>query len=444
MDEMYDVAVIGAGFAGATAARELATRGHTVVVLEARDVIGGRTHTSRLKNGELVELGGTFVHWSQPHVWSEITRYGLTADLVDGTEAPEWALTPHDGGLRWTPAEEQLERETRLMEQFFEGSWNALPRPYQPGHGGEAERLADHKLISERLSEMGLSPGDRDLLTTFFLTHLAGEDLEDLDRGSVLSELKMWAPAGHTYAGFMGAVFGYRLRRGTVSLLSAILEDAGSEVRTKSVVRSVKSMADHALITLESGGAVRARAVVLATPSGVWADLDMKPALSENRVAVSRAGMQIRYVSKGYMVVRGEPRAVTVMPKQPHPIVMMATSHRNSGDEQTMVFWGTERLGDPTDLVRLQDAVRSLLPDARVSEAVARVYDGHDPLTRGGWGLIRAGEQTRIAPDATLSAAEGRVFFATADIATGWQGYIDGAIETGIRAARQVREFFLT
>lgn len=429
----YDVAVIGAGFAGATAARELALRGFRVIVLEGRDVIGGRTMTSTLSTGEIIELGGTFVHWSQPHVWSELTRYGLTGDLVDGTEMPEWSLTPHDDGLRWTPSDQQLARETALMERFFEGSRSAMPRPYQPGFGGAAEAAADHQLITDRLDEMELSPGDRDLLETFFRTHLCG----DLHEGSVLSELKMWAPAGHSYFGFMEAVFGYRLRRGTVSLLSAILGDGGAEVRMNAPVQAVNVADDVVTITLDDDEQISSRAAVLAVPSGAWHDVDVTPALDARKLDVSKRGMQARYVVKGYLRIRGESRAISVLPKAPHPITMMSTSHRYAEDEQVMVFWGSELLGDPTEPGRIENAVRSLLPDAEVLEAATRTYTVDDRFTRGGWAIIRTGEQTRIDPSANLGDPEGRLFFATADIATGWHGYIDGAIESGLTAARR-------
>lgn len=52
----YDVAVVGAGYAGITAARELAAKGWRVVVLEARPRIGGRTFTSKFL-GRQIELG---------------------------------------------------------------------------------------------------------------------------------------------------------------------------------------------------------------------------------------------------------------------------------------------------------------------------------------------------------------------------------------------------
>ena len=57
-----DVAIIGAGAAGLAAARTLEHSGLSVLILEARDRIGGRTFTAN-ELGEEVEMGGTWVHW---------------------------------------------------------------------------------------------------------------------------------------------------------------------------------------------------------------------------------------------------------------------------------------------------------------------------------------------------------------------------------------------
>lgn len=79
-NQLYDAIVIGAGYAGLTAARDLSTNGFKTLLLEARDRIGGRTWSSNI--GEYpFELGGTWVHWNQPHVYREISRYGLQEDL---------------------------------------------------------------------------------------------------------------------------------------------------------------------------------------------------------------------------------------------------------------------------------------------------------------------------------------------------------------------------
>lgn len=78
--QIFDVIVIGAGYTGLTAVRDLTTSGHNVLLVEARDRIGGRTWSSNLGN-YAYELGGTWVHWNQPHVYREISRYGMQDEL---------------------------------------------------------------------------------------------------------------------------------------------------------------------------------------------------------------------------------------------------------------------------------------------------------------------------------------------------------------------------
>jgi len=93
----YDVIVIGAGYCGLTACRDAALSGKSeltiqhfsvkdrrsdffeglrVLLLEARDRIGGRSWSSNI-GGYPFEMGGTWVHWGQPHVWREISRCQL-------------------------------------------------------------------------------------------------------------------------------------------------------------------------------------------------------------------------------------------------------------------------------------------------------------------------------------------------------------------------------
>ena len=63
-----DVVVVGAGFAGLTAARELVKAGKSVIVLEARDRTGGRILNQAIAGGEISERGGTFVGPTQDHI----------------------------------------------------------------------------------------------------------------------------------------------------------------------------------------------------------------------------------------------------------------------------------------------------------------------------------------------------------------------------------------
>lgn len=118
-DHVYDAIIVGGGYAGLSAARNLATSGEkiatavnrqltmlgfSVLLLEARDRIGGRsysieldgqslklgrqTHNADMVTGFVYEMGGTWVSHYQPHMFAEMRRYGLDKDLVQ-TRQPD-------------------------------------------------------------------------------------------------------------------------------------------------------------------------------------------------------------------------------------------------------------------------------------------------------------------------------------------------------------------
>ena len=148
-----DAIVIGGGFAGVSATRELARRGMGAVLLEARDRLGGRAWTSSFA-GKAVELGGTWVHWFQPHVWAEISRYGLPI-----TEDPsaETCVMPTDRGFGRFSPEETFTRLEQLMNRFFEHPARPFDQPYEPLHGGGVIAEIDAMSIADRMGQLGLT-----------------------------------------------------------------------------------------------------------------------------------------------------------------------------------------------------------------------------------------------------------------------------------------------
>jgi monoamine oxidase len=92
---------------------------------------------------------------------------------------------------------------------------------------------------------------------------------------------------------------------------------------------------------------------------------------------------------------------------------------------------------DPTDRGQVERAIRVFAPGAEV-----RACDGHDwtrdPYAKGTWAAYRPGQLGRWHAD--VRTPEGRLFFAGSDIAEGWAGFMDGAIESGAAVALAVAQ----
>ncbi|MEA2522525.1 MAG: hypothetical protein QOI81_2171, partial [Actinomycetota bacterium] len=126
-----DVVVIGAGFAGIAAARDLTEAGRSVVVLEARDRIGGRTWWREIPGtGVMAEYGGMFFsRASQPNLAREIDRYGVA--VMAGTE-PE-VLAWIDGDRR----EEGMVAIERIQAKLSKSNLEDAIRATRDAFGAE-------------------------------------------------------------------------------------------------------------------------------------------------------------------------------------------------------------------------------------------------------------------------------------------------------------------
>ena len=105
-------------------------------------------------------------------------------------------------------------------------------------------------------------------------------------------------------------------------------------------------------------------------------------------------------------------------------------------DNQVLVGFGKDpALLDVYDDEAVEQVLRQYLPGAQLLESFS--YDWNlDPYSKGTWCMYPPGMLTGALEE--LQRPEGNVYFAGSDIANGWRGFMDGAIESGARAAQQV------
>jgi monoamine oxidase len=423
----YDAIVIGGGFAGVTAARELHQNGLRVLLLEARPRIGGRTFTSEVGGHEL-ELGGAFFHWTQPHAWAEITRYGIEIDEADAAEPVQSAWVTSSELRQGTP-----EQVGALVFQaagpFFQDATQVLPRPHDPLFSPEIAKL-DELSVAARLDGLGLPEDQRDVLAAIFASscHCSPSD------AGLVEMLRWYTLPGATMTAYLDSVARYTVRGGTRRLIEAILADARPEVRLSTPVKAVRQQGDQVVVTTEAGDTVSARALVLTLPLNVLGKVEFSPPLSAGKRAAAGEGHAGSGV-KLHVAVAGRVGTFTGLAPWPAPLSSLSTEYAEPEATILTAFGPSGALIDINDDAAIQSAVRRLLPAAEVQWAVG--YDWNtDPYARGTWCVFRPGQLTRHLRE--LQRPEGRVVYASGDNANGWRGFIDGAIESGLRAGREV------
>jgi monoamine oxidase len=416
------VIVIGGGFAGVTAAREAALRGRSVVLLEARDRLGGRTWTAPW-NGSQIEYGGAWVHWHQPHTFSELTRAGLAVTLGDETERAGWYV---NGQRRSATLEERDAIARRGWDRFVEGVQEALPLPHDPLHAIDKLRRFDRLTIEQRLDQLDLDAEERAVLIAE-LESLANAPLDD---AGAVSVLRWHALSGYSLA--LTQFTGGRvvIAQGTRALLDAIACAAPFERRLGTKVAVVAHDGEGVEVQTSEGDGFRGRVAVVAVPVNALGAITFSPQLSEDKLAGIALGQASRGI-KLFVRARGEP-VLNNSIRPGHPFGYLASETLFEDGTQLLIGFGADAsVCDAGSLGWVQRSLDELLPGYEVVQATAHDWLA-DEFSQGTWAIHRPGWYEHH--HAAMQAAEGRVLFAGSDIANGWAGFIDGAIESGLRA----------
>ncbi|SNS23709.1 Monoamine oxidase [Geodermatophilus saharensis] len=440
MNTQLDVIVVGAGFAGLVAARELGAAGHRVTVLEARDRIGGRTWTDH-RLGHQLEMGGTWVHWLQPHIWAEITRY---RQKIVRSPIPEHAYWIADGELVEGSPEELAERGARAHEAVVAGSARYFPEPHdvlavldaadEDGRKRREEFLAlDQQPLIERLRESGLSREEIDLADAFWTACFNGSS----QTGSATMALRWFALAGNDFDLLNDTTLAYKLADGMRGLYERIAADVRGTVTLGTQVEAISYLKDGAQVRTTDGEVLAADAVIVTAPVNALRGITFDPPLPAAEAEFVETGLNSTG-TKIWARIRGH-RSFLVQAPSGHPLNFAWPEYHLEDGTSIIVGFGPDAAAfDGNDADAVQEILRGWIPDIEVVESVT--YDWvADPLSRETWATFRTGQLT--GGWAQLRRPHGRLLFAGGDYADGWAGFVDGAIQSGLDAAATVRSW---
>jgi monoamine oxidase len=399
------IVVVGAGFAGLLAADRVAQAGHEVVVLEARDRVGGRVWSRELVPGDprgVVERGGEFVLDGYDVMRSVMAGLGL--ELADMTmsyyerEPRGAAPTTHQEVARCAAvvagAAASAPPGTSLAEVV--SGWPGSPAA-----------------LGAYMSRVAVTNGVE-------ATILAAAAVTDVTTG--FARRPCWRVAG-----------------GNQRVAQGLAERLGASVRLRCPVRSVEH--DHQGVrVLTDDGEVAGDAVIVAVPMAVLRDLPFSPGFPQaRREAWRRAGLA--YNAKLHIPLT-RPAAASAVQSVPERFWTW-TATDASGQVQPVVhaFAGTQAglaaLAVADGPATWASRVAALRPELSMDPARALLTTWNDdPWAGESYSALTV--DVADGDDELIAAPLGRVHIAGEHTAGAWSGLMEGALRSGARAASEV------
>lgn len=426
----YDVAVVGGGIAGLIAARDLAEQGRRVVVLEARDRLGGRLYQDCFPGTDTkVELGGT---WVMPRLMDEIgreaERYGWDIAGSDvGPLAFQWIADGKICDSLPIAGDDIYALERALFEIGRDARRIDCTTPR------DLQDLGDLDVsVAEYLGRMALPDNVYKLICAYSRIG-AGADEADW---SALMALSLIAAFDNSPIGWFAAVT-TKFTDGTNAVIGDLERELGKlgvDIRLSCEVVAVEqNEANGVTIVTRGADDVRARAAVIALPITVWSKVRFDPPLAAAKTQAAQAS-HVGRMTKVWIKVDNVDRAVSSFGIDA-TFLLLQTEYFTPGCHILVGFVSPPASLDTGDDAAILRAVREHLPEADVVATTLHDWN-EDPFSLGTWMASRPGQLSTSARG--LLVPEGRLAFAGSDIATKWIGWMDGAVETGRMAAQVI------
>jgi len=251
-----------------------------------------------------------------------------------------------------------------------------------------------------------------------------------LDSAGAVSVLRWHALSGYSLALTQFTGGRVTIDGGTGALLAAIRDAAPFNIQLDSPVVRIAAADGGVEVVGRDGTVHTARVAVVAVALNALRALAFDPPLPADKRAAITAGQASRGI-KVMLRVRGEATAVNAI-RPGHPFGYLASEQGGDDGTQLLIGFGPDAgARDWDDLVVLQRDLDAILPGYELLDATAHDWLA-DEFSQGTWAIHRPGYYREH--HAAMRRPEGRVLLAGSDIADGWAGFIDGAIESGLTA----------
>jgi monoamine oxidase len=426
-DFHYDTIVIGGGFAGVTAARDASHQGLKTLLVEARPRLGGRTFTTNFAGHE-IDMGGTWLGWAQPHIWSEVMRYNMTIDESASSNTTRFVW--YHKGQRYE-GDDYINIMDEAYRKYYAPAREMLPRAYDPLYINDKKLAALDKINAfDAIESLDVSDVQKTLLHSF--AGINGHNHSS--KSSYLDQLRWISLSGFSPEFMWNNLGRYKIKDGTKKLLDAMQADSNAELKLGTPIKSIEQKNDLVYVTTLRGEILVGHTVIVSLPMNVIPDITFIPELSRVKQEATITG-HTGSGTKVYARIKGNHQILMGHGSQDMALNFLWTEY-NDEDSQILVGFGIDPKSlDVNDDEAVQSAIRDYIPNAELLESFG--YDWNlDPYSKGTWCMYPPGMLTSSLVE--LQRPEGKVFFAGSDIANGWRGFIDGAIESGSQAAQMV------
>lgn len=440
-----DVVVVGAGLAGLTAATDLDRAGHTVAVLEARDRVGGRTLNHPIGHGKEIEVGGEWVGPGQDRVLARARAHGIKTfkTFTRGAQVLDYAgkVTHFTGVIPPLPEPDATDFAQLLSKLVSLEGTVPLDKPWTAAN---ADALDSQTLETFKLANSS-TPGARFVFDLAVKAILAAEP-----RDVSLLHAMFYFHSGNgvlNLASTSGGAQDSRFVGGSQLVSIRMAQRLGDRVSLRSAVRRISYDRRGASVETDAG-TWHARRVIVAMAPMLAGRIDYEPALPPLRDGLTQRvpqGSVIKYQAV-YPTPFWRAKGLNGYANSDRPPVSV-TFDNSPPDGNPGVLLGFVEGADARRLWRQSATARrravlgsfQRLFGARAAHPSALIERNWsaDPWTRGCYaGYMPPGVWSGFGT--ALREPIGPLHWAGTETAEVFNGYMDGAVRSGERAAAEV------